>query len=84
MRLLRWLNSIALIGALALPSGAALAQVKWDLASANPPTNFQTINLDKFIEDGMVRPAVRASAIAEMTMRPSTAACPRAVRCIQP
>jgi TRAP-type C4-dicarboxylate transport system substrate-binding protein len=131
MRLLRWLNSIALIGVPALPSGAALAQIKWDLASANPPTNFQTINLDKFIEDvekrtngalkithhpnaslfkmneirratqrgqvaigsrgrlhrcadGVLRPAVRAMAIAEMTMRPSTNACLRAVRCTHP
>ena len=28
-----------------------MAQTKWDLASANPPTNFQTINLDRFIAE---------------------------------
>lgn len=51
MQVFRWLTSIALATALAAPWGAALAQVKWDLASANPPTNFQTVNLDRFVED---------------------------------
>jgi TRAP-type C4-dicarboxylate transport system substrate-binding protein len=50
MRVLRWLKSIALVAAFVAPWGA-MAQVKWDLASANPPTNFQTIDLDRFIED---------------------------------
>jgi len=51
MRFHRWLNSFALAAAFALPWGCATAQTKWDLASANPPTNFQTIDLDRFIED---------------------------------
>lgn len=48
---LRWLKSAVLVGALVAPLTPTMAQVKWDLASANPPTNFQTVNLDRFIED---------------------------------
>lgn len=51
MLFFRWLKTTALIGALAAPWCSTTAQVKWDLASANPPTNFQTIDLDRFIED---------------------------------
>lgn len=51
MRSLRWLKSALVVGALAAPWAPSWAQVKWDLASANPPTNFQTVNLDRFIED---------------------------------
>ena len=29
----------------------SFAQTKWDMASANPPTNFQTINLDRFVTE---------------------------------
>jgi TRAP-type C4-dicarboxylate transport system substrate-binding protein len=51
MSSVRWLQSIAVACALAAPWVPASAQVKWDLASANPPTNFQTTNLDRFVED---------------------------------
>ncbi|MGI9153438.1 MAG: C4-dicarboxylate ABC transporter substrate-binding protein, partial [Rubrivivax sp.] len=51
MHALRFLKSVVLVGALAAPWLSASAQVKWDLASANPPTNFQTVNLDRFVED---------------------------------
>ena len=36
---------------LSLASGAALAQVKWDLASAYPATNFHSENLQQFAND---------------------------------
>jgi TRAP-type C4-dicarboxylate transport system substrate-binding protein len=48
---LRWLKSVVLVSALVAPWTPSFAQIKWDLASANPPTNFQTVNLDRFIED---------------------------------
>lgn len=51
MRTSSWLKSVALVAALAAPWASSMAQVKWDLASANPPTNFQTTNLDRFVED---------------------------------
>ena len=51
MRVHRWLKTLTLVGALVTPWASSHAQVKWDLASANPPTNFQTVDLDKFIED---------------------------------
>ncbi|MGE0798470.1 MAG: TRAP transporter substrate-binding protein [Lautropia sp.] len=51
MRFPNWLKTVALASVLAAPSVTAVAQVKWDLASANPPTNFQTVNLDRFIAD---------------------------------
>jgi TRAP-type transport system periplasmic protein len=51
MRVQRWLKTLTLIGALTTPWAPATAQIKLDLASANPPTNFQTIDLDRFIED---------------------------------
>lgn len=51
MRLHRWLKALTLVGALAAPWTAPMAQVKLDLASANPPTNFQTLDLDMFIAD---------------------------------
>ena len=51
MHALRFLKSVVLLGALVAPWLSSNAQVKWDLASANPPTNFQTVNLDRFIED---------------------------------
>lgn len=51
MRALRFLKSVVLVGALAAPWLSSSAQVKWDLASANTPTNFQTLNLNRFVED---------------------------------
>jgi TRAP-type C4-dicarboxylate transport system substrate-binding protein len=51
MRTHHWLILLALVGALVTPWAHSMAQVKWDLASANPPTNFQTIDLDMFIAD---------------------------------
>lgn len=51
MRMPRWINAIAAATAMVLPWSSTSAQVKWDLASANPPTNFQTVNLDRFIEE---------------------------------
>ncbi len=51
MKSVRWLQSLVVAGALSASGLPAVAQVKWDLASANPPTNFQTINLDRFVED---------------------------------
>ncbi len=47
----RWLQSLSLALALAAPWAQSNAQVKWDLASANTPTNFQTINLNRLVED---------------------------------
>ena len=51
MRSFSWLKSIVLAAALVASWTCSIAQTKWDLASANPPTNFQTINLDRFVED---------------------------------
>ena len=47
-----WVCFVRIVVALALAAPlAGAAQTKWDLASANPPTNFQTINLDRFIAE---------------------------------
>lgn len=51
MRVHHWLKTLTLVGALAAPWAPAMGQVKLDLASANPPTNFQTVDLDRFIAD---------------------------------
>jgi len=51
MWLTNFIRSLVIFVTVLAGSGLVNAQVKWDLASANPPTNFQTISLDKFIAD---------------------------------
>src|SRR5512144_2644808 len=48
MRLIRTLMSIA---ALAMLTSTAIAQTKWDLPTAYPPTNFHTENIQQFAND---------------------------------
>ena len=55
MRIVRRPNPIDLVGALAAPRGAAIGQRKWDPASADAPTIFQTVNHDRLIRDVAMR-----------------------------
>ena len=55
MRIVCWPNPIDLVGALAAPRGAAIGQRKRNLASADAPTTFRTVNLDRFIDDVAMR-----------------------------
>ncbi len=44
-------RSVAALAVLSMASAAALAQTKWDLASAYPATNFHSENLSQFAAD---------------------------------
>lgn len=55
MRIVRRPNPMDLVGALAAPRGAAIGQRKRDPASADAPTIFQTVNLDRLIHDVEMR-----------------------------
>ena len=50
-----------------LAAGPTSAQTKWNLASAYPPTNFHTENLDQFVED--VRTATNGAL--DITVHPN-------------
>ena len=82
MRIVCWPNPIDPVGALAAPRGAAIGQRKRDPASAEAPTTFRTVSLDRLIDDVTMR-TNRARKIPHRSTAslPGTNAIRRATQC---